>query len=612
MTDEGQLDLDHLLGQQSGPTKTPARKRKPTKTASAKTREAAAPLPGPEQLVNAKTSVEPPSNADAALEPVVKLESAEEPAPPEPGRQQVAGSAGPTDVMLDAPFGTASEAPTAEGASVVPATSRPSRLFFLTNAMNLNGVLSSRVLAPRESFHKYYSDLLELAPGWVPIFTGPPPASLIERVISERGAGPAVLVELSQSVLDGQPTDAPVHYVRAALFSDVKAIHFGDEKSLRTHRTHAYGNIHPHDELLRVSPELFMSESDADMVIAPPIEGPATDWLQLDRVRGAVNAALAASDHGEALAVTAGLFGARPLPTMTNVPPWLTWAELTGAAEAPVPETDAQLADRLVFRAAYRVLGERDRAESWSAAEVLEAIAADIIAATPSADARVIIDRNLQRVREIVNIERDFEPFRNPGSPYVAAKSLLMVLLRPDLRQLLDWPTEEINADETTRVVAALLAGRLRGIARESVNLRSMALDDITAAWAVRAASGEASTLGSAEFTSNGSMTVLVLDGVELRRSTPLLPDPVSLYEALDVDARLSARIAISRSLGWPVQVRIHLPAGSDVRPTRSVITITSTERVRVEAVVDEVEFLTQLQTLFGPGRKQAVEALRA
>ena len=104
------------------------------------------------------------------------------------------------------------------GVAVGPA---PVRLFLLTNRMNLNGVLSSRMLAPRESFHKYYADLLELSPGWVPLLTSPPPATLVASVVAERGSGSPVLVELSESVLGGQQPNGPVVYIHAAALSDV-------------------------------------------------------------------------------------------------------------------------------------------------------------------------------------------------------------------------------------------------------------------------------------------------------------------------------------------------------------------------------------------------------
>ncbi|MDN2495891.1 hypothetical protein FHY52_04135 [Nocardia nova] len=398
----------------------------------------------------------------------------------------------------------------------------PPRLFVLTNRMNLLALLSSRLLAPRESFYKYYADLLVQCPGWVPILVGPPPAPLVERVVAERCAGSPVLVEVSESVLNGQQLDGPVVYVRAAAMADVVAIHFRDEKSLREHRARRYENVFPHEDLLRVSPELFSAEADAEVVIAAPARAPEIDWIRIDRSRGAISAAIAAAESGEAMAVAAGMLGASHLPEGTVVPPWLRWPGPASAAAEPASETDAERADRLIFLAAYRVLGERDRADAWSPSEVVGAVVREIAAANPSDEVNAIVQRYLQRVREIVNVERDFERFRNPHSPYVAAKSLLLVLLRPDLKQLLEWSAEETGADNTTRLVAALLAGRLRGVARESVTLRNLALDDHTACWAIRTATGRTSTFGVTKFVADDDITAVVVGGVRLKTSPTL------------------------------------------------------------------------------------------
>ena len=399
---------------------------------------------------------------------------------------------------------------------------KPRRVLFLTNRMNLMSILSSRVLAPREAFHKYYADLLELSPGWVPLLTVRPTARLVERVVAERGAGSPVLVELSESVLSGREPDSSVTYVRAAALSDVVAIHFREEKSLREHRAREYNNVHPHDDLLRVSPELFESASGVEFSIGTPENGTAINWPQISGRRGSVNGLLAAGDSGEGLAVAAGALGAPQVPGGTILPRWLTWDALTGIVPQPATESEAELADRLIFQTAYRILGERDQAEFWSPSEVLETVAREIASIQPSMGAQIAIERNLQRVRELVNVERNFEPFRNPGSPFVAAKSLLMVLLRPNLDQLLDWPAKETGADPTTRAVAAVLAGRLRGLARESVRLRNVALDDITAAQAVQAANGATFPLGAVEFVASNAGTALMLKGTELQVAAPL------------------------------------------------------------------------------------------
>src|SRR6185437_1000463 len=98
-----------------------------------------------------------------------------------------------------------------------------------------------------------------------------------------------------------------------------------------------------------------------------------------------------------------------------------------------------------------------DVSEAWSPNEVLDAVEARVREADLADDAVDAIIRNLGRVRSIVNVEVDFEPFRQSGRALVSAKALLLVLLRPELDELLAWPEDETGADDATRIVAAVL-----------------------------------------------------------------------------------------------------------------------------------------------------------
>jgi len=482
------------------------------------------------------------------------------------------------------------------------------RLFFLTNRMNLIGVLSSRILAPRGYFYKYYDDLLRHSPGWVPILTSPPSAALLERVVSERGSGAPVLIELSKAALKGRSADGPVVYLPAAQLTDVKAIHFQDTRSLKEHRARNYSNVHPHDHLLEISPELFESDNEVDVSIESPSKAASVDWSELDRVRGAASAALAAADTGQRLAVSATLLGVTEFSSDVFLPSWLNWRELSGDTEPPPPETDEEAADRLIFQSAYRVLGRCDQTESWRPTEVLDAVRADIAGVACNDGVQRFIERNLCYIREIVNVERDFEPFRNRGSRYTAAKAFLMVLLRPDLGQLLEWSTEETGADDTTRVAAAVLAGRLRGLARESVENRNLALDDLTALWAVGVAEGAPQPLGTARVVTGDTSSALLIDEVEVCKSTALIPDPVPLYEAMETGDRHSARIAASRQFGWPVEVRVQVPSDAVIKNDESLITITTTGHVQFELHVDERAFKERLDAAPAQVKQSAVQ----
>lgn len=455
-------------------------------------------------------------------------------AEPAPSRRASPPAIGPT-VPRGAAAATA-DGPLADAAAVENAATSPDcsfegavPLYFLTNRMNLNGVLSSRIIAPRESYKKYYSDLLEDVPGWVPLFTRPPSKALLERVSTERGAGGPVILELSLPRARGGDPHLDVLFVRASLLSDVRAIHFPDQRTVREHRARAYGNVHAHGELLRVTPGLFTSDLQIEAELTAPSEGTLeVDWQRLDRIRGALNGLLAASSTGEALAIAAAVLGASGAAAKVRAPRWLRWVELTEGSIDAAPGSVEQTADHLIYWAAYHVLGLRDSKVAWSPAEVLDSVERRVIAARPSDTVMKMVDRYLRRVRELVSAERDFERFRRTGSPYVAAKSLVLVLTRPDLEQLLAWSPEDTGADETTMLGAAVLAGRLRGLARESATLRSSEFDDLTAAWAVRSINGGGGSLGRAEFASRDSETALLVDGRLVAESTPLGPDPVA------------------------------------------------------------------------------------
>lgn len=430
-------------------------------------------------------------------------------------------AAQPSESGTDLTGTSKSSAASAASVSDPAVTSRT--LYFLTNRMNLNGILSSRLVAPRESFQKYYTDLLQRTPGWVPLLRNAPTPAQIEAVTSERGAGAPVLVEFPLDVPGNAERDAAIVYVPAVALSEAVAIHLPSERDLREHRARAYSNVHQHNQLLRATPELFQSDALDRRTPSPASPAPAVDWRSLDRIRGAINAAFASVNSVEQLVLVAALVGATRLPAAVSVPAWFGWLDLDDHADPDArPEPDSTRPDHVGFRAAYDVLGDQDISEAWRPNEVLDAMESRVREACMGDDAADAMVRNLGRVRSIVNVEVDFEPFRPSARALVSAKALLLVLLRPELDQLLTWPDHETGADDATRVVAAVLAGRLRGLARESTELRSLVLDDLTAAWAVRVAHGRGSSLGEAHLVADTAGTALTVDGVEVARQRSL------------------------------------------------------------------------------------------
>ncbi len=499
----------------------------------------------------------------------------------------------------------------APSASIEVVASRPSALYFLTNRMNLNGVLSSRLIAPRESHDKYYVDLLEQVPGWVPLLTQPPTQALIEAVMVERGAGTPVVIEFPLDVAKEAELRQPVTYVPALALSQAVAIHFRKERDLREHRARGYKNIHPHDELLKVTPELFAGDVPGEVALTAPASSCQVNWRRIDRIRGAVNAALASVQSGEQLAVAAAFFGEVEFPPGIVLPEWISWCELGDHGEiagrvAPAPDVP----DHVGFRAVYEVLGELDTSDAWSPNAVLDGVTTRVQGAGLTADAVDALIRNLQRVRSIVNVEADFEPFRPTARGLVSAKALLLVLLRNELEELLAWPEEQTGVDDLTRVTAAVLAGRLRGVARETTSLRPLALDDLTAAWAVRVARGEGGALGEVQFSATTSGTSLELGGVELSAQAALLPDPVARYHKVADAKKESLRVAVSRAVGWPVTHRITVPTGATKTEDAGGFTILTVGEVQLTVSVNEKDFLSKLGTLDGGGKRKALATL--
>ncbi len=517
---------------------------------------------------------------------------------------QLAGSAtGPTETSE----------PSAPGTEVSRPAVPEQRLYFLTNRMNLNGILSSRLVAPRESFHKYYMDLLEQTRGWVPLLRDAPPLALVEAVTRERGAGAPVLVEFPIDILAKVKSDSAVVYVPAVALSEAVAIHLPSVRDLREHRARGYNNIHPHDQLLRVTPELFQSGASYVLTPCPSRPAPTVNWRSIDRIRGAINAAFASVNSGEQLVIAAALIGATQLPAAVNVPAWSGWLDIDDHSVPDArPEPDSTRPDRVLFRAAYDVLGDEDVSEAWIPNEVLKAVESRVRETGLANEATDAIVRNLDRVRSIVNVEVDFESFRPSSRGLVSAKALLLVLLRQELDQLLAWSGDETGADDATRVAAAVLAGRLRGLARESTELRSLALDDLTAAWAVRVAGGGSSMLGRAQILSSRRGTSLKIGGIEVAVQCALVPDLLSKYQKTAEDKREALRIKVSRAMGWPVEHRIQIPAGATVTTNGALITIASPDEVVLDIASDESVFVRNLESLRGVERRRAAEAFEA
>ena len=176
-----------------------------------------------------------------------------------------------------------------------------------------------------------------------------------------------MLIEFPAEIVEAGNLDGPVAYLPAVAFAKAVAVHFREERDLREHRARGYKNVHPHDELLKVTPDLFSGETSTDFVLTPPSPRRRVDWQRIDRIRGAINAAIGSAESGEQLAAAAAFLGEARLPATVSLPDWVSWREIDdheGDASREAPDLEAL--DHIGFRAAYEVLGTQDVTDAWS------------------------------------------------------------------------------------------------------------------------------------------------------------------------------------------------------------------------------------------------------
>lgn len=385
------------------------------------------------------------------------------------------------------------------------------RIVHLTNRYNLLEILSSGVLAPRSAYSKYYVDLLDAAPGRVPLLAGPLPHDSLARVQQDSATAFPVALEIDPTRLadssvpallrDGSTEPRRLDADEAAAWapagpiplSAVAAVVFRSEGELAEHSARRYENVRDSD-LLRVDASLFATPSDVRVVewleSLPEPVAPGIDGDRADRISGALTLAAAelpmdrASFDGfaELLARRVGK-PRRRARRDGGLPSWLEWLEDPNRRGG---DTEARL-----FAASLASLLGEDRAERWRPLEVLDEVRGAVLKGRLPAEQRETLEREFDVIAAVLRNERDFPRFR-PETGHAVAKALFLVLMRPEPERLLEWPSEETGADGFVRLTAAALAGALRGRKRLQLAFRPQTLDSFLA-------SQEAALLAPAE-----------------------------------------------------------------------------------------------------------------
>lgn len=371
-------------------------------------------------------------------------------------------------------------------------------IVFLTNRYNLLQILSASYIAPRESYSKYYVDLLTLGPGRIPLVRAPVSKELQALVLREGEASFPVALQLDADRVaegkvpslrtDGGNARSSLADKRAVAWapsgaiplSAVRGIIFQSNEDLAEHAARSYANISETVLPMVVDPSVFTggtlsSETVTSWLQALPHDGSdASVYLRGDRIAGAkCLAAISLERAPDAAATVLHLLSptARKRggePASVNEKPVAPWVALLTTG-SPVRTTGGDLNTRL-FAAAAKVFETTDRQAEWRPVEILGQIETIVQAKKLNKKDAGEILKNFESIRGILRNERDFKPFK-PGSGLDVAKAILLVLMRPEADHLLEWPASETGADDSVTITAAVLCGLLNG--REKLPIKS-------------------------------------------------------------------------------------------------------------------------------------------
>ena len=465
---------------------------------------------------------------------------------------------------------------------------------FLTNRHNLLEFLSSGMIVPQGAIPKYYGDLLALMPGRIPLLRGPVDQSLVDVVTSEDATAYPVLLELDPDTIDLSSaaglTGRALKSLRdhnaqswapsgAIPLTAVRQTHFRSQKELDEHVAREYENV-PDLIAPTVTPDLFgegavqLDELTGLLKTAGPQDGGLVASLdRADRISGARVGAIAAAPANVAILREVMQLVARRAEESPGAPFRKLLRLFARPAGRPSSQPvlpgyfSAALADRrpenpgpdgMLFAAAVNVLSGMDRTSSWRPIEVVQGVESTLEEMNPSAEDAAEFRQSLKAIRGILNNERDFKPFSDKG--LISAKALLMVLLRPDVDRLLDWPSDESGADDTVQIAACALAGLLRGRKRMPLTLRPDGLDAYLTSLIVWDLADDG--LSDVRIEDSGEATVdeddnsvwISVGGTEIVRREKPPPALAEVFAGADFgeSAVREAAIGICRELEWP------------------------------------------------------------
>ncbi|WP_147363995.1 hypothetical protein [Deinococcus cavernae] len=366
--------------------------------------------------------------------------------------------------------------------SQVPETEQLQRRWLPTNRYNLMAIQAGRLIRPQPGYGKYYADVLDLRPGYVPLLPEPPGLDVLDYCGRETPQAWPVLLELHlPQAMAAQPALAGM-----VPSSSITAVHCRSREELEEIRQHQYENTADNRLPFMASPELFTSEGmtlDDVRAMLHPLPEPPEQLGQamniLDRLTGGL---LAVASHGEREQRFAQ-FLLTPAERRRDIA--LSADELGLLASTLLGNTGGNRESALLHTAIHVILssGEADL------------VPAALIDRLMNEYERLHGDDQkgsgvLKRLQKIVADPTGTPP--KPASGWPVAAGLLLLLLYRNMKRLTGpAPIEALNPSHGDLNVARFLAGLARGRQRLESHYRNPALDELAAAAEAAALAGQ-------------------------------------------------------------------------------------------------------------------------
>lgn len=328
-------------------------------------------------------------------------------------------------------------------------------LTVLTNRMNVMEILSTRLVKPRAGYGTYYTDHLEDATGWIPLFQAPVATGVAARAAAEDPAAFPVLVSVPSMPSDARALGPDLWATRQVMALEALEVHFRNARELEEFKARKFANL-PEDATYRVSPDLFGGDTDSSE-IQRALETLAStgglneaDFVREDRVSGALAiGAWAAGTIKGGRAPSTGHIG--------DLVPWLPGALLGHADVAG----DAESLEVAVYTAVRDTIQGTPRGNGWNPRALLQEIKGRALGAAGGLEAEKSLSRYFTRIEQILRNEVEISVFQPTG--ITSAKALLLFLLRPEPKPYLEWDREHLQIDARSFIVGATYVGLLKG-----------------------------------------------------------------------------------------------------------------------------------------------------